>query len=456
MRSFLRTLFNKSPIRYTQGLGFGLSGLAGTTTNIEGLLRTYGSVGTLFAIVNRLANSTASINWHLYRAVRDGDPVEVLAHPAKDLWDRPNPFMTNSDFVETFMQHLDLVGEAWWLLARSNAGFGPPLEIWPIRPDKMAPVPHPTEFISGYLYRGGAEPVPFRLDEVIFLKTPSPLDPYRGMGPVQAILTDIDAERFSAAWNRNFFMNSAEPGGIVQVDKRLTDDEFNEMCLRWKEQHQGIENAHRVAILEQATWVDRKYTQRDMQFALLRETNREIIREAFAFPKPLLGTTTDVNRANAEAAEIVFARWCIRPRLERIKQALNEKLLPLFGSSGKGLYFDYEDPTPEDKAQAVTEMSAKVEAVAALVRAGFDPIESLAVLGLPEISHTGALPVTVQPISRPSQQASGPPNPRGRYPNMVNKEKDPVAASERQIEASWADRLDAERIALEEHLDQSE
>jgi hypothetical protein len=39
---------------------------------------------------------------------------------------------------------------------------------------------------------------------------------------------------------------------------------------------------------------------------------------------------------------------------------------------------------------------------------------------------------------------------------MVNKEKDPVAASERQIEASWADRLDAERIALEEHLDQSE
>jgi len=434
--SFLRALFNKAPIAYVRNVGLGFGGMVGTAPNVEGLLRTYGSVGTLFAIVNRLANSTASINWHLYRAVQGGEPVEVLNHPAKDLWDKPNPFYSQNDFIETCQQHLDLVGEAWWIISRSSVGFGPPLELWPIRPDKMSPVPHPTEFISGYLYCNGGEPVPFKLEDVICLKSPNPLDPYRGIGPVQSILTDIDAERFSAAWNANFFRNSAEPGGIIQVDKKLSDDEFNEMCLRWKEQHQGVQNAHRVAVLEQATWVDRKYTQRDMQFALLRETNREIIREAFGFPKPLLGTTTDVNRANAEAAEVVFARWCVRPRLEKIKMALNEKLLPLFGTSGKGLYFDYEDPTPQDRAQDTTEMTAKATALVSLVGAGFDPVEVCQMLDLPELTHTAPAPA-------PS------PFPQNRFRGKV----DPVQQAQKRIERNWSDRLDTEQASLQRFVD---
>ena len=436
MPSFLKTLFNKPPIAYVRNFGLALPGMAGTTTNVEGLLRTYGSVGTLFAIVNRLANSTASINWHLYRAVRDGEPEEVFNHPAGQLWEHPNNFFSQNDFVETFQQHLDLVGEGWWLLSRSNAGFGPPLELWPIRPDRMSPVPHPTEFISGYLYCNGGEPVPFKIEDVICLKTPNPLDPYRGIGPVQSILTDIDAERFSAAWNRNFFMNSAEPGGIIQVDKKLSDAEFDEMCLRWKEQHQGVANAHRVAVLEQAVWVDRKYTQRDMQFAALREMNREIIREAFGFPKPLLGTTTDVNRANAEAAEVVFARWCVRPRLEKIKMALNEKLLPQFGTSGKGLFFDYEDPTPQDRAQDTAEMTAKTAALALLTGAGFDAAEVCQMLDLPELARTAPAPA---------------PTPFAQ--NRFRGEADPVQQAQRRIESGWGERLDTEQQSLERFID---
>ncbi|KKK81335.1 hypothetical protein LCGC14_2814460, partial [marine sediment metagenome] len=61
------------------------------------------------------------------------------------------------------------------------------------------------------------------VDDVVQLKMPNPLDPYRGMGPVQSILADLDSERYSAAWNRNFFINGAEPGGIIEVDRRLDD-----------------------------------------------------------------------------------------------------------------------------------------------------------------------------------------------------------------------------------------
>ena len=451
MKSVLRAFVeNKAPVQFvrkgtfTQGMPAGGS--------IVQLLQSYQGVGTLFAIIDRLATGTASVNWHLYRgdpSTKFPDPsTEVLKHPAKDLWDHPNPHFSQSDFVETFQQHLDLVGEGWWIVGRSKLGFGPPLELWPVRPDKMSPVPDADQFISGYLYKNGSEAVPLSAEpgkaDVIFLRRPNPLDLYRGAGPVQSILMDLDAERFSAMWNRNFFLNSAEPGGIIEVDRNLSDDEFNEMALRWQEQHQGVANAHRVAILEKGKWVERKYTQRDMQFALLRQSNREVIMLAYGFPKSLLGVTETVNRSTAEAEEMVFARWLLRPRLERIKQALNEKLLPLFGASGQGVYFSYENPEPPDHAQETLDLTAKTNAAKVLIDSGFDPIEVCEYLDLPLTTFSKPAPAP-NPFAAPTPGAD-------LAAAMLNK-VDPVTAARIILESNWTKRLETERKDLEKHLD---
>jgi phage portal protein BeeE len=148
-----------------------------------------------------------------------------------------------------------------------------------------------------------------------------------------------------------------------------------------------VANAHRVAVLEQGMkWVDRKYTMRDMEFSALRNVSRDIIREAFGFPKPLLGSVDDVNRANAEAAEVLFGRWLLVPRLNRIRDALNHDLLPFFGpAAATGLEFDYEDPVPPDGESENAERDSRVNAVAQLVPLGFDAAEALEAFELPEI-----------------------------------------------------------------------
>ena len=450
MKSVLKALTNKAPISYISRNVLGQVGTA-QPAGIAQLLQAYSGVGSLFAIIDRLATGVASVNWHLYRgdpSTKNPDPsTEILKHPAKDLWDHPNPHFTQSDFVETFQQHLDLVGEGWWLIGRSSLGIGYPLELWPVRPDKMSPVPHPTDFISGYVYKNGQEEVPMGLEDVVFLRRPNPLDLYRGAGPVQSILMDLDAERFSAAWNRNFFLNSAEPGGIVQVDRTLSDDEYNEMVLRWREQHQGIANAHRVAILEKGTWVERKYTQRDMQFAQLRECNQAVIMQAYGFPKSLLGVTETVNRSTADAEEMVFARWLLRPRLERIKQALNEKLLPLYGTAGQGVYFSYENPEPPDHAQETLDLTAKSNAAKVFIDAGFDPLEVCEYLDLP-------LTVFEKPAPAPNPFAAPAPAAEGEaLANRLLNKADPVTAARILLESNWAGRLDTERRSLEKHLD---
>ena len=390
MRSPVGTLLNKTPIpyvgRYTPRLPY--LGTGGRQAQMEAM----GKVGTLFAIVSRTSTGTAGVDWTLWRKAASGkkdDRTEVTRHAALDLWNNPNPYMTRQEFVEVSQQHLDLTGEAWWVIGRDPRSTLP-LELWPVRPDRMEPVPSADDFLSGYIYTGpDSQKVPLGREDVIFLRMPNPMDAYRGMGPVQAIFVDLEAEHEAAIWNRNFFRNSAEPGGIVQVDRRLTDDEFDEARDRWQEQHQGVAAAHRVAILEGGMqWVERKYTQRDMQFAELRGVSSEKVREAFGFPKPMLGSTEDVNRANAEAAEVVFARWLIKPRLERFKGALCKDLLKLYKADTK-LEFDYESPVEEDSTTENSTRDSKTASAVALVQAGWDPDEVLEALELPALTYKG-------------------------------------------------------------------
>jgi HK97 family phage portal protein len=364
-------------------------GLFGSNRSAEGQMRAMSSVGTLFAIVDRTSNATALVDWKLYRKAksgRDEDRVEVTSHAALDLWNKPNPFMPRQEFVEAQQQHFDLTGEAWWVIARSP-GVTIPLEMWPVRPDRMTPVPSREQFLAGYIYTSpDGEQIPLGLDDVIQLRRPNPLDPYRGLSPVLSVLPDLDTSRYAAEWARAFFLNSAQPGGIIEVPVHLSDQEFDEMRERWNEQHRGVNNAHRVAIVEHgAKWADRTISQRDMQFVELRGATRDAIREAYGISKSAIGDFEDINRASALAAKAWFAEQQTIPRLERIKAALNHELLPMFGAAAQGLEFDYENPTPPDPETEAKQLTSRSNAAQSLVAAGYDPQAVTQAVGLPEL-----------------------------------------------------------------------
>jgi HK97 family phage portal protein len=396
-RSLVDTLLNRATPTHTpvpfasRTASYG--GIFGSNRSAEGQMRAMSAVGTLFAIVDRTSNATALVDWKLYRKAksgRDEDRIEVTSHAALDLWNKPNPFMPRQEFVESSTQHYDLTGETWWVIAR-HPGVNIPLEMWPVRPDRITPQPDPERFLKGYVYTSpDGEQVPLELDEVIQLRRPNPLDPYRGLSPVLSILPDLDTSRYAAEWSRAFFINSAQPGGIIEVPQALSDGEFTELRDRWNEQHKGVGNAHRVAILEHGKWIDRTISQRDMQFVELRGATADRVREAYGISKTAIGDFEDINRASALAAKSWFAEQQTVPRLERIKAALNFELLPMYGATAQGLEFDYCDPVPPDPETEAVTLTSRSHAVAALVQAGFEPAGTLSAVGLPEIPFAGA------------------------------------------------------------------
>jgi HK97 family phage portal protein len=415
-RTLLGALFNRAgtaavntPVPFTSRTA-SYSGVFGSNRSAEGQMRAMSAVGTLFAIVDRTSNATALVDWKLYRKAksgRDEDRVEVTSHAALDLWNRPNPFMPRQEFVESSTQHYDLTGETPWVIARAP-GFSIPLEMWPVRPDRITPVPDREKFLKGYVYTSpDGEQIPLELDEVIFLRRPNPLDPYRGLSPVLSILPDLDTSRYAAEWSRAFFVNSAQPGGIIEVPQALSDTEFDELRDRWNEQHKGTGNAHKVAILEHGKWVDRTISQRDMQFVELRGATADRVREAYGISKSAIGDFEDINRASALAAKAWFAEQQTIPRLERIKAALNYELLPMYGATAQGLEFDYCDPVPPDPETEATTLTARAEAAAKLRTAGWEPAGILSAVGLPEIPYAGAPAVRPVPVEGEPSAAWG-------------------------------------------------
>ncbi|MEV5957293.1 phage portal protein [Streptomyces sp. NPDC051987] len=419
---------NSAPPVPFAGRGFLRQSMMDGGADPTSYMRAYGASGTVFSIVSMLARQTAKKQWHLFRQQpQDGrrryttgdkgsdERVEVVKHLAIDVWKRPNPFMSGFQLREIAQTYLDLTGESYLVVQRdSRATF--PTGLWPVRPDRIDPIPSRDDYLAGYVYRGpSGEAVPLQPNEVIQIKYPNPFDPYHGLGPIQAILVDIDAARYSAQWNRNFFLNSATPGGVIQVDKRLSDDEWNEFTTRWRETHRGLGAAHRVAVLEQgAQWVPNAMTIRDMDFGNLREVSRDVIREAFAMHKAILGTSDDVNRANSVTAQEHFESFLLTDRLDRWRDTLNCNFLPLFGSTGEGVELDYEDPVTSNREADALELQSKAAAAKTLVDAGYEPHAVLETVGLPDMdvvekaTQTPALPPGWVTAPAPGEEETAP------------------------------------------------
>lgn len=401
VRSLLGGITNQQPVPYVSRFRTAFSGgNPGRSRSRTQEMAQYSSVGTLHGVVSKLASTTSLVNWRLYQKAVSGldeDRIEVTRHAALIVWNQPNPFMPRQELVEIGQQHLELTGEAWWVLVRSALTGGTPYEIWPVRPDRIRPVESNTEFIVGYLYTSpDGEQVPLRREDVIMIRTPAPLDFYRGESPIPALSTDLAGETTQSAWNAAFFRNSAQPGGVIEVDRRLGDDEWEELVTRWNQQHQGLDNAGRVAVLEQSRFVQMSYTQKDMQYVETRGLTKQSILDAYGFPKFGLGDVDDVNRATATASLALMAQTLNVPRLERWKSALNNDFLPTFGPGTKNLEFDYDSPVPPDAETDNDTLIAKTQALATLVAEGFDADEACDVVGLPRMKFEKPEPKIVQ------------------------------------------------------------
>jgi len=311
----------------------------------------FSRVSTLWSAINLRMNAVSKTTFRLYRGnIGDGAKTEVTKHPALVVLQQPNPDTSRTEFFRTWQAHRDLTGKAYIYVAKSSTpGFSNrPLYIYNLRPDLTDPVTDELGETTGYRYTppSGGGQVIYDAADIDFMRYIDPANPISGIGPVKSLFTELHSSALASDWQRFFFLNSANPGGVLEYDQVLEDHEMERIVKQLEELHKGVRNSHRVLIANGGRWQSNAQNVRDMQFPELREGLRDAVLETFGVPKILLGQTNNVNRASAETAEYIFAKWVIEPILVDLREWLNYCFLPRFSSTDRfgRLYFDFDSP----------------------------------------------------------------------------------------------------------------
>jgi HK97 family phage portal protein len=323
-------------------IGFSLGRRKLSATYLRDLYR-----GWVFSCVNARAQDVGTIEFKLYRLSAEGDVEEELkSHELLDLLYGMNENMTKKDVVELWSKHLDIFGEAYWELNKEKGKE----RILPLMPNGMIPKYDNDGMIVGWAYSEGGENVAIKknleTESVIYFKDTDPFNPRKGYSVVEGAYEWIEAEINATDWNRAFFKNNAVPQFALQSKFPAQAANVTRKKEEWKEEHKGVANAHNIGVIPAGLEVVKLAgDMKDMDFGTLDERFQNKILSAFGVPRTRLGITDEVNRANAEATNFVYALRTIKPRMEKLVDSLNEFLVPRYGED---LFLDFVSPVPED------------------------------------------------------------------------------------------------------------
>jgi len=227
-----------------------------------------------------------------------------------------------------------------------------PREFWLVRPDWVKVIPSADKVIDHYNYYAGGvitEKVEIPRENVIPFKYFHPMNPYRGKGATQAAALPFDILNFAQEYNRNFFFNSAIPSMVFSTDQKISDKAVKRFLAQWQDQFGGRSKSNKIAFLGQGLKLDKaSQSAQELDFAKQMEMMRDDVLAVFKVPKTVLGLTTDVNRANAQATTTAFMERVVTPRMRKFVDSLNEFFLPMFVGSDSSIFFDFYDPALSD------------------------------------------------------------------------------------------------------------
>ena len=285
-------------------------------------------INAVYACVRVLAETLAQIPLILYRRRADGRGKDrALDHRLyRLLHDLPNPEMTSFELREALMGHLATWGNAYAEIDWTNDGqVG---ALWPLRPDRMESVKRERgELVYYYRLSGAAGLKALAAERVMHVRGLS-FDGLIGYSPIQLQRQALAVGQAAQEFGARFFANDARPGGILEHPGMLKPEAHARLRESWEKRHQGLENKHRIAILEEGM----KYHEiglppEDAQFVQTRKLGINDVARMYRVPPHMIQDLERATFSNIEHQSIDFVTFTMGPWFSRWEQAITRDLL---------------------------------------------------------------------------------------------------------------------------------
>ena len=317
----------------------GYSFLFGRTTSGKPVNeRTAMQTTAVYACVRILAEAVASLPLHVYEYQDDGGKKLVHDHPLYYLLhDEPNPEMTSFVFRETLMSHLLIWGNAYAQIIRDGAGRV--LGLYPLLPDKME-VQRDDRGNIYYVYSRNSDENPmFKEYGNIKLKAEDVLhipglgfDGLIGYSPIAMAKNAVGMTLACEEYGASFFANGANPGGVLEHPGVLKDP--SKVRESWNSVYRGVNNAHKIAVLEEGMKDQKGIPPEEAQFLETRKFQINEIARLYRIPPHMVGDLDKSSFSNIEQQSLEFVKYTLDPWVIRWEQSLQRSLL-LPGEKGK-------------------------------------------------------------------------------------------------------------------------
>jgi HK97 family phage portal protein len=294
----------------------------------------------VFIAVDKIAASMAGIRFKVMRYQRNGDDQEIFDGPLVEFLEKPGVNLTGKDFIYLNTVYKELTGNAFWELVSKRA-------VRPMIPIGVTPVVVKGEVAAyRYAHEGTQRVIPAK--SVLHDRYIDPARPYWGRGKLHRIARWVDTSSYVTEFLSRFFVNGATFGGFIETEEE-SEERIKLIKLGLLNDHVGVEKAHKIGVLPKGSKFSKvTANMAEMEMGETDDRYRDKILAAFGVPKSILGIIEDVNRANAEANEYVYAKYTVKPIADDFVEFLNVNVAPHLDDSGK-LYFAYDDFVPTDK-----------------------------------------------------------------------------------------------------------
>jgi HK97 family phage portal protein len=292
------------------------------------------SVSAVYACVQAIAETTASLPLILFRRGEDGDRERAADHPLyRVLHDMANPEQTALEFREYMQAAVLLKGNAF---ARIVRGYdGQVRELWPLNPDNVQVRRTP----SGLVYEHSKEGVLTRLlaHEVLHLRHRLGDDGVLGVSPIAAARGVVELAIAENQHGVSTFTNGAKLLGVLKFPGKLKPEQRQAIGASWASQHAGAANAGRTAILEEG--VDFQALSMSLEDASWIEARKLSVIEVcrlFRVPPTIVQSMESANYSNSVELARQFVTMTLRRHLIAWEQAIAAKCLT---DAGRRTYF---------------------------------------------------------------------------------------------------------------------
>lgn len=267
-------------------------------------------------------------------------------HPLLKLLKSPNLRMTRGEFLNFVSGSLLLDGNSFIVPVNPKTRTGPPIGLYPLRPDMVRVEEVKVGGISTlrYTYSPSADGQPIAESktygeaEIIHIKLYNPLDGLRGLGVVSAARMATDRANAGEKWNYSLLKNSARTTGYLKPPPGTSENQ-KEQILKMRDKMVGMLNAGQVPVMPGLDWQQISLSPLDMDWLGGGQDADLKIARAFGVPGQKLGIPGSQTYANMEQADRAFYQDNVVPFGMGIIEKFNSNLTPLY-SDGLELLID--------------------------------------------------------------------------------------------------------------------